>query len=437
MPHAPQDSELHPPARPDRFPVLRHLVTPTLVFAIGLIFATCLLEPATKSPRALWLATQFAWHVGPWRRYPMPFNCDVLAVPFATNSRIPELIFVGFASLVLALVLALLHRCMFTVVFRVYLRFGWPTYLSDIHDRTSRTALWKACIRRSWWVLPAFCSIGALWEWFAMGQAYAQSPQIVVGWNFDLALLLLAIATYIRIAAQTLTRHVSKTLQPEDWRCGHCGYMLRGLTSQVCPECGQDLAHEPSGFRLGRPGRVRRALSSRVAWITLVLATAASPLWFSPLVGLLPPRYFAMLPSSLRPAAFATWPQSMSAPVKIGAICVLKSNVGVLAIHVPESRPTGHPLYWWQWRSDAGWDSRLPDKRGTEFVPRQVAQLPSVNTPISLYFWCQEWASQHWLLVSWYDPSVSCEVLEPADSPELIRKFAAEATSQPNHPNPR
>ena len=59
----------------------------------------------------------------------------------------------------------------------------------------------------------------------------------------------------------------------EEPRCGECGYLLRGLTSEVCPECGEpyDLSDCPKCK--GR-GEVRMSI-----WFSLFVVLWAASTW--------------------------------------------------------------------------------------------------------------------------------------------------------------
>jgi hypothetical protein len=67
--------------------------------------------------------------------------------------------------------------------------------------------------------------------------------------------------------------------------CGHCGYIVRGISSLTCPECGSDLREAgifPAGMRLpiGARGRIviwSAALPFLAAPLSLILQYAAGP----------------------------------------------------------------------------------------------------------------------------------------------------------------
>src|SRR4051812_29627583 len=56
--------------------------------------------------------------------------------------------------------------------------------------------------------------------------------------------------------------------------CWQCGYLLRGVESAVCPECGRGFDRaDRSTMNFGRPmGRWARAMVTPVGWRTVLLA---------------------------------------------------------------------------------------------------------------------------------------------------------------------
>src|SRR4051794_35464190 len=59
--------------------------------------------------------------------------------------------------------------------------------------------------------------------------------------------------------------------------CFGCGYALRGLTSDRCPECGRGFdPADPRTMNLGRPlGFAARMMLKPIGWPTVVLALGA------------------------------------------------------------------------------------------------------------------------------------------------------------------
>src|SRR4051812_43924145 len=57
-------------------------------------------------------------------------------------------------------------------------------------------------------------------------------------------------------------------------RCWGCGYLLRGLESANCPECGRPFDRNVrSSMNFGRPmGRFGRASLAPLGWLTVVIA---------------------------------------------------------------------------------------------------------------------------------------------------------------------
>jgi hypothetical protein len=57
---------------------------------------------------------------------------------------------------------------------------------------------------------------------------------------------------------------------PDTAQCRKCGYLLRGLTRNRCPECGQEFRPgDPSTYRL--PGRFNARRWSRITYVAFLL----------------------------------------------------------------------------------------------------------------------------------------------------------------------
>jgi hypothetical protein len=88
-----------------------------------------------------------------------------------------------------------------------------------------------------------------------------------------LLLLLLLIAVVIVIRAWTVTRH--RAARSADPRCGRCGYIVRGISTLRCPECGSDLREV--GIVAARGGRPSwgPAIALGLLWSLVVFGTAS------------------------------------------------------------------------------------------------------------------------------------------------------------------
>ncbi len=68
----------------------------------------------------------------------------------------------------------------------------------------------------------------------------------------------------------------NESLIPEAARCLKCGYLLRGLPTPVCPECGRTFEPaDPATYDIRPPGRRRKKWIVRAVLLVLFLIVAA------------------------------------------------------------------------------------------------------------------------------------------------------------------
>ena len=58
---------------------------------------------------------------------------------------------------------------------------------------------------------------------------------LMLGWMMVTAVVGVVVETILR---REVEREISGAREP---RCGRCGYIVIGLPSRICPECGSDL----------------------------------------------------------------------------------------------------------------------------------------------------------------------------------------------------
>ncbi|HKQ49095.1 MAG TPA: hypothetical protein VJZ71_13575 [Phycisphaerae bacterium] len=381
------------------FPFLRHFHVPLIVFGGGFL-ASELPDFFFSSARGYWYATLLAWRLGPWSRFPIPFDSSVFE---GTGINMGES-WVGGVGLALVamftmgLILSGLHACLFFSTFAIYRRFGWPPYLGDIRERLSSAQLWKTAIRRSWWVLPLFGTIGSVWSWFSYGQAYAQMPLSFTALLLNFALLALAVLSFLRIAKTTLVTSVQASLLSDELRCVRCSYMLRGLPGSICPECGSKIVSEsPPRFGILRFHSRKLARIARFAWLLTVTLVVFLPTLELALLTVLPFRIGTRLPLSLQSLLWVRSPYEC--PVKPGTFCILRRDQEVAAFWIAPRKGLPSDLHWWYWEDLGNWGQNSPNMKGSikinQMTPLRFTMGPCAAS-ISFSMWQYQW--WEWLL---------------------------------------
>lgn len=396
---------------------VRSLVVPVLVFGLG-VSSIEAMNRIIWSMRGVWWATVMAWRIGPWGRFPMPF--DIRAFERARDSddySVEKVLIVISAYFLFGLILCVGHWCVFGVTFLIYRRFGWPGYLADLGDRIARIQVWQSAVRRGWWVLPAFGFARVAWEWIDLGQSYSLYRWAFTGLPFDYAMLCLGAATYARISGGAIIAAVRSEVRADEVRCCHCGYLLRGLSESKCPECGRAaIGTVPPRFELGRGRRRGRRAA---AWIAVSSLTLTMPAWVPALVTALPLRVARQLPPPIQQSAY--WPD-WSVPLRIGAICTIRDQAQTGVLWVRQSDGPRFELHWWRWNECGFWD-RAPDSSGVATIAAVGGTEPIQIGGLSIAATLTRWARQSWITLSTGHPNWDVTVQMPEDAPAELRRL--------------
>ncbi len=405
---------------------LRNVSGPVLVLSLGIVLCQ-IPDHVLSSARGMWWATLLAWKLGPFGQFPVPFDFGVFAgTGFEYGGFVEALPAIVAVLLLFSSILAAIHFGIFVCTLSAYRHFGWPKYLSDVDDRLDRLALWKTAVRRAWWVLPLFATIAGLWSWFSYGQAYAQYRTVSVDWPFQLAMLVLAAMTYATINAWTIAAAVRAEIREDGVRCQRCGYLVRGLSGSICPECGSGFASTiPPRFELGRAHfRLRR-------WVVMLglplfgLLVVTMPVLQPEMVSMLP-RPFVMryVPPVWHPPAWTWSALRASIPLKSDGICILRRDRAVICIWLPPQKRPPSTVWWWSWNNFEDW-AEAADESGSVAISQTsysgTIQLAACPVSIGPAGWQYRW----WVWITRFDPTWHAEVVSMDDVPENLKELLA------------
>ena len=325
-------------------------------------------EMLISNPTAYFCAMRIAWELAPWSSLPVPYyasDFDFYTGPVSDHlAQVLTTLPLGVASG--ALIIVVYHTLTFFLMVQAHARFGSPKYWPDIRQRLCLRSLWADGIRRTWWVWPA---VQALWGvWMELASAFDQIwyPAVNTTLPFLYANLALVALLFFTLNSATLRKHIRAAIGPDDLRCVTCGYLLRALTSDRCPECGRDKpAPGVVDIRLGW----EHLRFWRAVWLpmrtVLALILALAP-WLVPAVLVTVPReWLRYVPNQLQPRRQALDPDyNRRFPLRLDGVCVIKGENGLAVLlleKIPE-RPTYHVrLSGAFWASEYTFGTQPPD----------------------------------------------------------------------------
>lgn len=423
------------------FPALRHITTPILVFWLGLAWVSTI-NSLLWSATGQWYATSLAWRLGPWSRFPIPFDSSVfrlagIGLEGGFLDWAPSL---AAAFFVAAIFLSAMHYGLFSLVFAVYSRCGWPPYLKDVRSRVSRIQLWKKCLLRGWWVFPVFGCLDQFWSWFCWGQMYAQCGNLSSDGLFGFMLLMLAVFAYLRTIARVQISTVLAEIREDERRCDRCSYLLRGLTQPICPECGSIIRSDvPPRFSLQRKSSPLRRRVGRLAWCSVVIAVVSLPIWEPAINVVLSNWVAARLPGSGWIAANLpnfigrrfSWADTGMYPLRLGTFGILRNDDNqVLVLYSPGRKGQPSSLVWWQWKVWHDW-SEDPSLQSNEKKKAPSQTTVTFGEDSKTITW-GGFQNQRWAWVPLPGPDWHFDVIPEDEAPLELRQLALEATSKPS-----
>lgn len=312
---------------------------------------------------AYWFA-KLCWRLGLWPTFPFPYDATDLGVLPGVLIQNPLAVVAPFAASVigLSLVIAVAHSLMFFLVVLVHKQFGSPNYWPDIRTKIKLRAARAESARRAWWAWPAVQGLWLVWLQLHWGFEYAIYPIVNVSYPFLLANLTVVALLFITVNTTVLRSHVVAAVGPEEIRCVSCGYLLRGLLSDRCPECG----HHTSvpgvvDYRLGW----ERLRTWRPFWkalrVIMLLGFASGPLLVPALLLRCPRHWLRFVPPVIHPSWQTMTPNPNAFPIRLDAVCVIRCD-GALAVLLFEKKGPSHAGYSvGYWDGARGLGTRVPD----------------------------------------------------------------------------
>ena len=199
--------------------------------------------------------------------------------------------------LIWAICLFAVHAVIILVVVLIHRFRGRPAYLKSV--RASFGALLYHEARSIWWILPATLGLFLLAE-----PVIDILNRCSINWVFYLSYTWLNWIGFVLLAGMhasaSLRHRILSQVTEDELRCADCGYLLFGLQTRRCPECGDEsLLDGVPRYRLGRQ-RPRPLARVSVTWPLL---------WVVPLIFVV-----AVLHSFWRmpPSSWRAWVQNSS-----------------------------------------------------------------------------------------------------------------------------
>ncbi len=276
---------------------------------------------------------RLGWWLGPWPSFPMPYELEEFASR-AFTAPTPELS-TSLALLVammisMVLCVGILHSMSFVIAASIHSRLGWPQYWREVRKRLDLGSAWAVSARRSWWIWPLGQAVWLLLDQIAMGCHYAFYP-IVADGPFFLVLHNVTIClAFVVTSSHVLSSFIVKAVDSDLLRCSQCGYLLRGIDSRPCPECGRRQKGVEYGikrWRKARWSRTRRLLP----WLT-VLVLFLTPVWMPNGLSRLPISWLRFVPPIMRPNWQVLRTDSDEFfPIRLDGVCIIEHE-GAIAI---------------------------------------------------------------------------------------------------------
>ncbi len=355
---------------------------------------------------------RLGWWLGPWPSFPFPYDDFTVYDPqpfLPLSHEIPRYvaIFVTMA-LSLILVVGVLHSLSFWVAIGIHSMLGWPKYWRDVRQTLDLQSVWALSARRTWWLWPLGQAVWLLLEQIAWGCPYAFYPIVDDGTPY-LVLHNLAICfAFAVVTSRLLSPLIIGAVDRNHVRCNECGYLLRGIESKRCPECGR----ERNGVKYGI-GRQRGAKWQRLRrllpWLTVFVLFLA-PVWMPFGLVSLPRTWLRFVPEVIRPA-----PQVLRQdlddffPIRWDAVCIMEHEGAIAIVWFEKSRRyrADYRVAYWSDVQDMDL-KKPPDLRSSG----QVKNGGGPELPIGPWQFSYQASSEDMFWLTRPDPSYSVEAFE-------------------------
>jgi hypothetical protein len=291
---------------------------------------------------------RLGWMLGPWPNFPLPYDFDYSAAgsfDYSSPGSLPESILLAVAVAVtgvlgLTLAVAAVHSIVFSIVALLHAWLGWPRYWHEMRSAISLQRGWAESARRSWWVWPTAQLVWLLWDELAWGFRYACYPIINNSSWFLAANLAAIVMGYAYISAKILRRQIVRIIRPDEVRCIACGYLLKGIESQRCPECGREIGPNVRPvfcFKWQRFGRWKRA--SMLAKLVLLLLLLTAPLAVPVVLVNLPRNWLRFAPAAIVPQRQVLYPDAHAFPIRLDAVCLIRHEAELAVVRFSQELP--------------------------------------------------------------------------------------------------
>jgi len=375
---------------------------------------------------------RLAWRLGPWSNMPPAY--DLSRDPlFDGSSQLAAILgTVLVAAPFVALFLIGSHLLLIALLVAAHRRFGWPGYWREVQPRIDFWPVWLASARRCWWVWPVSQFIWLLFSGIAVGMERTFYCTVSTTGPYLMAHLAVVVGFVSVLTNRALRTAVVGAVRPDDVRCYGCGYLLRGLSSDRCPECGLDhrtrtVRYSFTWQRSGRWRGIRQAVLIVLAAVLLL-----APVWGPSALLALPRSWLEHLPAALQPHYTVLYESyRQNSPIPINMVCAVslddsyaamgqENPVAVLRFERSESGPTY--LIAEHWNTKEQFLRReSPNTTSRRRIWKTSSSLPFGAS--ELWYWTNG-QDMIWLLRP--HPWFSVEVYDPDRLPEALRDLERE-----------
>ncbi len=363
---------------------------------------------------------RLAWSLGPWSDLPSPYGDDpALPCPYPLGEVLRILIpFVFFW----AVLLTLSHLLLALLLTQAHTRFGWPRYWREVRSRVELWPAWVASARQCWWVWPAGLFIWHLLEGLSSAMSQAGYGVVDTATPYFIAHLAVIVGAVAILTNRQIRAAVIRAVGPDDVRCFGCGYLLRGLRSGRCPECGLD--HDSRAVRYGfvwqRSGRWTR--TRRTVLILLALILLWAPVWCPSALLALPGEWLVWIPEMFHPPYGLLYRNPNAFPLRTDHAYIIRQGDAVVIVRFVSNQSAAMQIKMAYWRTAETLASEQPpDASFTADLYNQ-----SLTLPIGPYeFHC---APPQARTLYFYRPddSFAIEGYDPDRLPEALRDLERE-----------
>ncbi len=307
---------------------------------------------------------RLAWALSPWSSFPFPYGSgDLVFYSYGHDDALATQIERFISSVVsISIPIAVVHSLTFLLVAWGYKLFGSPNYWLDIRTKLKFRKAWSDSARRSWWVWPAVLIIENIWTYLASGFMYTMYPIVNMSYPFQIAIFVIIPFSYISTHATVLRKHIIAVVGTEEVRCISCGYLLRGLLSKRCPECGHNtLSDSVVDFRFRWEWSRNWSSCWKKLRIAMLLGLAFSPLWVSFILVRCPQQWMQFVPSVIQPGKPVFVPNQDIFPIRLDAVCIIQCDESLAVLVLNKMGPSSakYAVGYWEEASDYG--TQTPD----------------------------------------------------------------------------